>query len=1009
MRATNRLDWGLFCAAGVLASLALAVGLAEIGWVWAGVIWCAAALAGAIAVWLQQTLRRAAAASEVAAARLAEQLHGQLGSAASSAVDLAARLERSARQARPGPEESFSHDLAEWHIHRTAAELHDLDLAALYRQHHRRQRNTAYGALAAAIVVAGGSLWGLDTGRERLAAFLLSPNAVRLAQAPLAGDIQLTYHYPAYTKKESRVVEGGDGSISAVAGTEVALRAIADRPVREAWLKVTDANAATPRKIHMEVSGERQIQARFPVLRDGRYHFVLVTTEGERLEESRDHSIRALVDAYPEIKMTAPQGDVEVRDNETVRVGWRARDDYGVAEVSLVVEPPQSETRRIPLARSEATAKRRGDTYRWSVVDLGLPEGTEARFYLEAVDNDAISGPKKSVSRSRRLSIFSARKHHEKLLRRQKEAMNALVDLLAAELTAELPSRAAGAQAAARAIEDEKQGLRQMEAASTLVQEVATGLQQDELAKPGVVQSFSNIAERVGQARRKRGALLGRAERSEAPAAVFGPLRRHHAKVSKTLENDVLYLDDLLATQRIGNWKRTAKELLTAQRDLQGLLDEYRQTQDPELKAQLERRIKDLKNRMLELMAKMSQIKEKLPGEYRNMEAAQQLELGDRMRRLEDMLRQGDVEQAAKQLEQVANMLEGMMDQMDNAQRKYGDERYAEVREKLSDFSQKFEQLESEQNALAERTEDMLDSYRKRAVKNAAGNLDKLVERARAETGKALSELDSVARQDSLYGIDRRLSEARQRLLDLDSLLQQKDFAEARDVAQQAVQSAKSLHFLLESRVGRYRADNAPDVADAAKAGESAKEHSKNVKDLLDQLFPEPQDVLDEREMAKLEGMQAKQGNLQQQAEKLGEKMEDLAEKLPLFGGKPKQSLESARQEMGRASQQIGRGGLPRAARHGRRAAEELGKLRKSLEQAAQGQQGGMPLPLGAGGGRGGAGRNGNVSQEDVEIPDDERQNRGERFREALMEAAKQKAPDAYEEAVRRYYEELIR
>src|SRR5436189_238259 len=79
-----------------------------------------------------------------------------------------------------------------------------------------------------------------------------------LVDVPLAGDLRITYHFPAYTHAEARVVEGGDGSISAVVGTEVELEATADEDARAATVNLDAANDKAPAfEVPMQVSGRK--------------------------------------------------------------------------------------------------------------------------------------------------------------------------------------------------------------------------------------------------------------------------------------------------------------------------------------------------------------------------------------------------------------------------------------------------------------------------------------------------------------------------------------------------------------------------------------------------------------------------------------------------------------------------------------------------------------------------------------------------------------------------------
>ena len=70
-----------------------------------------------------------------------------------------------------------------------------------------------------------------------------------------------------------------------------------------------------------------------------------------------------------------------------------------------------------------------------------------------------------------------------------------------------------------------------------------------------------------------------------------------------------------------------------------------------------------------------------------------------------------------------------------------------------------------------------------------------------------------------------------------------------------------------------------------------------------------------------------------------------------------------------------------------------------------------LPLPLGMGGRGSGRdmGQPGPFDPRDIEIPESDKNRADPRFRQELLEAAKQKPPERFEEAVRRYYEELIR
>ena len=162
--------------------------------------------------------------------------------------------------------------------------------------------------------------------------------------------------------------------------------------------------------------------------------------------------------------------------------------------------------------------------------------------------------------------------------------------------------------------------------------------------------------------------------------------------------------------------------------------------------------------------------------------------------------------------------------------------------------------------------------------------------------------------------------------------------------------------------------------------------------------------------MQDLQQMAQKQDELHQKAGEVGQRMQELAQEVPLFGSEPMQMLQSARREMKAASETTRDGKLPQAAHHEERAMNQLEKMRKAFEQASNGHGQGIPLPLSSQmkkNQRKGQGRK--MRSEDVELPGADNKAGGPSFRDELLDAAKQDAPQNYEEAVRKYYQELIK
>ena len=147
-----------------------------------------------------------------------------------------------------------------------------------------------------------------------------------------------------------------------------------------------------------------------------------------------------------------------------------------------------------------------------------------------------------------------------------------------------------------------------------------------------------------------------------------------------------------------------------------------------------------------------------------------------------------------------------------------------------------------------------------------------------------------------------------------------------------------------------------------------------------------------------------KERQLRERTGQLKKRMEQMGEDAPFFGDGAKESLEKAHDEMSQAEGQLGKGRPRRAAQHEQGALESLGRLKDQVQQAMKSGagQGEQDPKDGEGSGR-------QRSAEPVKIPGAEEHQSPKEFREDLLKAMKQGVPGAYQDLVRRYYEELVR
>lgn len=942
------------------------------------------------------------------AAHLAERLESALGTGPSSAVAFAEEL--ISHQENP----PFSEPLARAHVQETARVLADTPLEKHVPAHLGVVHRWAPRFCAGSLALFAFTLGGLETGRTRLGHFMTGNTAAVLSDVPLVGDIRLTYTHPLYTGLGPRVVEGSDGRIETLKASQVLFEATADEAIEEATLVILTTTGTPLHTVPMVLQNENRVEARFSVMQNGRYYIALTTSSGDKKRDRREHPIVLTQDAHPTIRMDTPATDLELKQTDNVPIVWRARDDFGVAEVFLVIESggADAKTERVPLARAEKVSKDREGRYLYRPAELAFNQVPGVVIYLEAIDNDTISGPKRSTSARRRIDVFSARRHHARIQAQLQQTLDALVDLLSSELTTYAAAANAGSSELKAVVINQATAYRLLKSVYERLEKLTQELAEDTLSTSDMVLAFTNTSQRLAQGLSAReNAVKRQVHISSLPAKVF-LVTGTQERLIPILEKDIAYLDDILALGRIDDLKQTASDLLASQRELQGLLEAFKNTQDPKLRKELEGRIQEMRKEMMELLARMSQIKKSLPGEYRNMESGSMLKVDDQLGRLEEMLQAGDLEGAARELEQLANMIEQMVESIDEAEESYGGEQYDELREQMAQFAQEFEALENQQQALKKRTDEMVERYRDEAMKKTGESAQGLANKLLALIDESLEHVDTLGSFTKLSTFSQKqLTGARTRLLDLVLLVKEQDFAESRLVAQGAKQYAINFSGRITRSVKSRNLFSEEDAKLAQKESLGLVKKTQTIKALLDELFPDPEDVLSQNDMRELQKMAQKQDALEQQAGEVGQKMLALAEEVPVFGQAPMKMLQSARQEMQSAGRNTRDGKLPNAAHHGERAVGQLKQMREALEQSSQGGGGqGVPLPLGSQSQKGNQrGHGNNMRSEDVELPQADGKAGGPSFREDLLKAAKQDAPQDYEEAVRKYYRELIK
>ncbi len=996
----------------LLALLGLALGPGPLGSAWARPLLFAGLLAGSLLIglrhgWLpRRRLRRGA--------RLARVVEGRLGGLELELVSAAelAQLGQAGVEAR-----GMSAALAGAHLERVEERLRSFAPGQALPRGRLAWPAVAAAALGAAALLAPW-LWP-ERAEASLGALLAGPRAVEADAGPgWLGDLELAYRYPAYAGRPDRQVPGADGAILALPGTEVRLRARADRPLRAGALRLGD------QRLPLTLEDPQGLAGSLVVMASGEYRFELESQAGERWTSPRGMPIRVEPDRPPEVRLLEPARDRVVRERDAVDLLFDARDDFGLGALQLVwrvVGRPEGEQRR-PLARPADGSRAERRPVRFELAELGLQPGEQVQLAVEALDNDTVLGPKAGRSPAVNLKVFSAEEHHRALMAEVQAFWELMLARLGDHLEGEPAARPPGAPAAEelaahRRLADGLVALR-LEA-----ERLGRELARDERAFRPLGEALANVRAGLEGLGRELGWLLEAAEAGDGPGrrAELRQLARHRARRVQRLERDVLYLEDLLDLERLRDLERLAGELGAAEAHLRELMGAYQQAPSDEARRRIEAEIARLRARMQELLARQGEVLKELRDEYLNPEAlqklaAQQDALGA-LDRLQALLHEGRIEEAMAELERLRGQIGALQSAIAQAQQGFGDARYAELAQAAAGLVAELQQLAEAERALEEETAGLkAESLAKLAELQRRGLAERLRALA-ARAGRLREHLDAIPAEDVDSFHQPLLERLQEDARALERALEEGELARAREASRAERMGTEGLRESLVAGAEMEEAMEGPRVERlraARRRAEAAAEEARAIHAELARLMPPPEKLLGPGSRARLRQLEARQRELGVKLRALRADMERLNQKAPLFGADMLEGAERGGGEMRQAADELGVLD-PRAAHpHQQAARQQLERMQQAMQQAAQscpGGGGGMPLPMGSAALPRGPdeGRGGRPDLERVVIPGAEEFRPPEAFREELLRGMKDPVPEDYQPLVRRYYEELVR
>jgi hypothetical protein len=842
------------------------------------------------------------------------------------------------------------------------------------------------------------------------APFARKERTAAVHREPITGDVELTYRYPAYTGLQPRSVPGTSGDISAPKGTEVEIKTRADRDVEKAELVFGEKH------LPLQVTPPRDLTGRFVVEASGSYHFAFLSGSTE-VAKGPEYPVNLEADEPPKVTLLTPGEELEVDPNEKVVLKFEATDDYGLTEAQLVYRLPRDkEEQRVAVPRDDGR-KTRG-TYAWDLGALKLGPGDRVSYYIEAKDNDTVDGPKKGASRTHELKVYSAAEHRREAVARAAQLWERTVLFLGDRM--EGPDRKNPTQpdvVASRIVVDQS-GLQLAADFAAAAQELVDGKDSPQELWKALANIGEGLHKRIRATSDFRRLYLRYAKSSTSEIGLSTRFSRLLEEEIGELEKDILYLETLIDRQKLFDLQEMAKELGKERRELASRIEDYKQTKDPKAQEQILGEIRALRERIEALMERMSELAKGIRDEHLNAEALQDLmeekDLSSALDEVEKLMREGKADEALAKLQELGMQMEEMLKNLDTAEQEFGGQEYSELAEKFKGFMEDVNKTAQEQKGVSDRTRDIRDRYKSQLKER----LKQLSQGLKDPLLKAVEEVSRDYRDigpDPLNSrADAPLEEVQSELENLKNALKVDDFDLAAESAERADRAAQELSMYGDQQRQLDQAFQNPPAAraESSKLAERLGKDARKVQDInqkLQKLFPAPGSMMSEEDRSQLKNLSKEQKQVEKRAQGLQQKMDELSQMAPIFDGDAEEQLEQVAQRMGAASERL-EGSDPNRSYGEQKAAQDL--LQQFQQQMQQNQSKGkggkgLPLPMFAGGRRSGWGQT--QSREKVEIPDADQHQAPKEFRQDLLDAMKQGAPEKYKDQVKRYYEELVK
>lgn len=499
-------------------------------------------------------------------------------------------------------------------------------------------------------------------------------------------DLNFEIKPPPYTGQKPYELEGVE-KIPLLMGSTVTIKF-------STTVEVDKAELVTPggRSIYFKRDGDIFLTS-FTPIENGKYKILLVK-KSKIYTDSTQPFFALREDKPPDVKILKPEKNLTVKLGEKVEFRVRVTDNYGIQKLKAVMlTGNEKKEEELELNEGEKYVEK---IWYFDPEKDGFHEGDTVVIHFEAEDNNSFNGPGIGKSREIKIEIFSPVKAHRKLLRKEQHILDLLVDALDLSIRIIVYN-------------EQKSGMWK-KFRTQIIQQISIllpELRNDQFTSKEVVAFFEIL-------RRKLASL---------PVPRKGKLRD-----IEVLEHLILKLDNLLKDERFQQIRLYQDQINFLREKLQDLINQYRQSHDPEIFREIEDTLRDLQQKLSELQNFINETTPyHLPDQFVNSEAYRNLSSGRLKREIEKLrknLQNMDKESVIREAEDLLSKLSHFNQALSKAEEKFS--------ASLQSVNAQLQRLEKELEFISKEHKKYMESlrrYNRKISKSASKRIRNMIKR----------------------------------------------------------------------------------------------------------------------------------------------------------------------------------------------------------------------------------------------------------------------------------------